>query len=88
MGVLGNQDGLRYLQMNETNRLYEEMQVDSRHAQRENIKMAAKMFTDTDPNTMQKIPVGFPINDFDNDAVHMYEHALYMKSQEYDRTIH
>lgn len=84
MGVIDNQTGLRYLQMNETNRLYEETQVDSRHAQRENIKMSGELVTRPDPMSGEEIPVGFPTNDFDNDAIHEYEHGLYMKSQEFE----
>lgn len=34
------QQGLRYMQFNETNRLYKELQVDVDHAQRENLYMA------------------------------------------------
>jgi hypothetical protein len=37
-----------------------------------------------DEATGEEIPVGFPTNDFDNDAIHEYEHALYMKSQEFE----
>lgn len=40
MGVLQGPQAMRYLQMNETNRLYDEMQLDARHAQRENAYMA------------------------------------------------
>lgn len=69
-GIISSQQGLRYLQMNETTRLYEELQVDSKQAQRENIKMT------------QGMPV--QVNSFDNDTVHIYEHELYMKSQEYE----
>lgn len=70
-GMIPPEKGLRYLQMNETNRLYDELQVDSRQAQRENFKMA-QGDTSIQPN------------DFDNDPVHIYEHELYMKSQEYE----
>lgn len=69
-GILPPEKGLRYLQMNETNRLYEELQVDSRHAQRENFAMAN----------------GQPakVNPWDNTPVHIYEHELYMKGQEFE----
>ena len=40
MGVIDPSKALRYLQMNETNKLYDEMQLDSRHAQRENVFMS------------------------------------------------
>lgn len=74
MGVISNDQGLRYLQMNETNRLYEETQIDSRHAQRENITMSR----------MDASLGEFPTNPFDNDQMHEFEHALYLKSQEYE----
>jgi hypothetical protein len=68
--VISPDQGLRYLQMSETNRLYDELQVDSRHAKRENFKMS--MGEDVQ------------LNPFDNHAIHLYEHELYMKSQEYE----
>lgn len=40
MGVIPPDKALRYLQMNETNRLYEELKVDERHAERENAFMS------------------------------------------------
>ena len=69
-GFLDPQKGLRYLQMNETNRLYEEMQSDARHAQRENWAMS--------------VGSTVTVNIFDEDQVHLYEHGLYMKTQEYE----
>lgn len=54
-GALPMDKAMRYLQMNETNKLYEEMMVDSRHAQRENYMMSKgqplyKDSTEMDPN--------------------------------------
>lgn len=71
-GIIPPEKGLRYLQMSETNRLYDELQVDSRQAQRENMYMS----------------MGQPVqvNEWDNDAVHIYEHELYMKSQEFEQS--
>lgn len=84
LGVISNEQGLRYMQMNETNRLYEETQVDSRHAQRENLIMSKmKPPLDEMMRPMVGQPMSFPINEFDNDQMHEYEHALYMKSQEF-----
>lgn len=81
MGVIPPEKGLRYLQLNETNRLYEEMQVDARQAQRENYLMA------TGRGVIQ-LPDGttspLPVNEYDNDTAHIYEHALYMKSREFE----
>jgi len=68
--VLTPDQGLKYLQMSETNRLYDDMQVDARHARRENIRMSSGE--------------DVQLNPFDNHAVHLYEHEIYMKSQEYE----
>ena len=40
MGAIDPTKALRYLQMNETNKLYDEMMLDVRHAQRENVFMS------------------------------------------------
>lgn len=127
-GLIPPEKGLRYLQMNETSRLYDELQADSKQAQRENYNMASvqdptQMYgigmppeMGMDPNTppvdpmaqqsltdpMQQMgqmspngmppmqppmppqPQVFQPNSYDNDQVHIYEHELYMKSQEYE----
>ena len=69
-GIIPPEKGLRYLQMSETNRLYDELQVDSKQAQRENAYMASGEAV---------MP-----NEWDNDQVHIYEHELFMKSQEFE----
>ena len=69
-GLLPPEKGLRYLHMSDTNRLYDELQADAKQAQRENWKMAQG----------QELNV----NMYDNDATHIYEHELYMKSQEFE----
>jgi hypothetical protein len=151
-GLIPPEKGLRYLQMNETSRLYEELQADSKQAQRENHAMAsvqdptAMQFgmpgmgmdqgmagqinpmpdpysnpngaglngggmppldmsgmqtpstngMPVDPMAMGQNPMMgmqpqgppppqiFPPNSYDNDAVHVYEHELFMKSQQYE----
>jgi hypothetical protein len=138
-GLIPPEKGLRYLQMNETSRLYDELQADSKQAMRENYAMAnvedptaipfgAVSSTDiqsqpVDPMAMQGMagnmqpmsdpygmgnpnqsptdpmaqmnPMGmqpqgppppqvFQPNSYDNDQVHVYEHELHMKSQEYE----
>ena len=40
MGVVEPTKALKYLQMSETTKLYDEMMLDNRHAQRENVAMA------------------------------------------------
>ena len=54
-GALPMDKAMRYLQMNESNKLYEELMVDSRHAQRENYMMSkgqplVKNTAELDPN--------------------------------------
>jgi hypothetical protein len=90
-GFISPEKGLRYLEMNETDRLYEELQIDSRHAQRENLKMAQEMQPPGQMEIMaaelQGIPLppfSLPINEFDNDEIHIQEVTMYMKSQEYE----
>jgi hypothetical protein len=134
-GLIPPEKGLRYLQMNETSRLYDELQADSKQAQRENYAMAnvqdptamlggamplpemgmqppvdpmqmqmpvdpnAQMGMPMDPMAMQQNPMAmngmqqsqmppqpqiFQPHSYDNDNVHIYEHELYMKSQEYE----
>lgn len=91
--------GLRYLQMSETNRMWQDLQLDQRQAQRENDKMSsaeAVVANPLDPN----LPVGedgipmypeptepvlpLPINEFDNDDIHLLEHGNFMKTQEWE----
>lgn len=92
-GIIPPEKGLRYLEMNETNRLYEELQADSKQAQRENIRMATVVQPPAptiDPMTMLPAPQApvlvpmLPSNPWDNHQIHLYEHGLYMKSQEFE----
>lgn len=69
-GYIPPLDGLRYLEMSETSRLYEELQIDARHAQREDFKMS------------KGLPVG--INIFDNHQVHVFTHGKYLKGQKFE----
>lgn len=88
--------GLRYLDMAETNRLYEELQNDIRHAQRENLLMGQGVGMEpkvdpmtgqpaVDPNTGQSMIEGYPIHSWDNHLVHIDEHDNYRKKQEFDK---
>lgn len=63
---------LRYLDMVETGRLYEESQIDARQVQRENARMTQS-------------GQALPINEWDNDAEHETNHASYMKTQEFEK---
>jgi hypothetical protein len=69
-GVIPAQLALKYLQMNETNRLYQEMQQDARQAQRENLRLSDGMV--------------FEPNPWDNHLAHLAEHESYMKTQEFE----
>jgi hypothetical protein len=70
MGWIPPDRALRYLDMAETGRLYEEMQLDSRQAQRENIRL----FEGEE----------FGSNSQDNDQVHLLEHENFMKTEKYE----
>lgn len=62
--------GLKYLDMAETSKLYEEMQLDSRQAQRENMKMMAGQ------------PVS--VNSWDNNEAHLIDHNNKRKTQDFE----
>lgn len=70
LGWIDPNRAMRYLDMAETGRLYEEMQTDMRHAQRENLRMA--------------VGEQVPINNWDEHSVHIQEHNNYRKKQEYE----
>lgn len=65
------EQGLRYLNMSETGRMYEELQVSARQAQRENLRMA----NGEDVTT----------NTYDEDAIHVAEHDMYRRRQAFER---
>lgn len=71
MGWIPPDRALRYLDMAETGKLYEEMHIDTRQAQRENMRMAES---------------GQPMstNDWDNHELHILEHNNYRKSQKFE----
>lgn len=71
MGWITPDRALRYLDMAETGRLYEEMQVDARHAQRENVKLAAG-------------DVSVVVNEWDAHEAHIIEHNNFRKSQAFE----
>ena len=56
MGVIEPTKALKYLQMSETTKLYDEMMLDNRHAQRENVSMAmGQELTKVDANAEPEI---------------------------------
>ncbi len=93
-GMIPPMEGLKHLEQTTTNRLYEDMQIDSRQAERENYKMQQPVQVPTDPNTGQPIldpetgqpvpPAGLPINEFDNDEIHILTHGRFMKTQKFE----
>jgi hypothetical protein len=71
MGLVPPDKALRYLEMSETGKMYEEMQVNARQAQRENAKMSQG-----DPN--------ITVNTWDDHPSHIIEHDNYRKRQSYE----
>lgn len=70
MGIIPPQKGLAYLDMPELGRLYEEMQIDVKQAQRENIKM------------MNGIDGFIDVNQ--DHMIHIDEHDDFTKTQEWE----
>ena len=69
-GFIPVEKGLQYLELGDTAKLYEEMQIDVRQAERENLKMSKGVPT--------------PINTFDDHMAHVQEHDNYRKREEYE----
>jgi hypothetical protein len=65
------EQGLKYLNMSETGRMYEELQVSTRQAERENLRMA----------NGEEVPV----NTYDEHAIHRAAHNMYRRRQAYER---
>jgi hypothetical protein len=70
LGFVQPDKGLELLEIGGIERLYEDLYVDIRQAQRENIRME------------ETTPVA--VNDWDNHQVHIEVHNKYRKSQEYE----
>lgn len=98
LGIIPPEKGLRYLDLNETNRLYEELQADAKQAQRENFRITETgqqfqmQMMQQAPMLQQQAAMGMPIpkpptlpvNLWDNHDVHLYEHGLFLKSQTFE----
>jgi hypothetical protein len=65
------EQGLRYLNMSETGRMYEELQVSTRQAERENLRLSQGEEIQT--------------NTFDEDQIHVLAHDMYRRRQAFDR---
>ena len=66
------EQALRYLEMGDAASLYEESQVDTRQAQRENLQMMEGMEVQ--------------VHKYDNHLAHLVEHYRKMKSQDYEQS--
>lgn len=62
--------GLKYLPLNDTESMYNEVQIDNNHAQRENLRMARGEQVE--------------VMEWDNHVIHVQEHENFMKSQEFE----
>jgi hypothetical protein len=71
MGLIPPDKALRYLQMSETGKMYEELQINARQAQRENVKMSQGDLNVT-------------VNTWDDHISHIMEHDNYRKRQSYE----
>ena len=69
-GLIPPMEGIQQLPVGGIEKLYEMVQLDIRHAQRENIRMS------------QGQEVG--VNSWDNDDLHIEQHNKYRKTQEYE----
>ena len=100
LGWIPPDHALRFLDMTETGRLYEELQVDVRQAQRENLKLSLPppqeiivaraqpmepvMGSDGQPIAPPPDKPWVVVNTFDNDQIHLMTHDTYRKSQSYE----
>ena len=83
--------GLEALELSGVSKLYDELQVDRRQAQRENLRLQ-RTVPQTDPMTGQPVvdpqtglpPLQVPVNDWDNHAIHIAVHNKFRKSQAYE----
>jgi hypothetical protein len=81
MGAIDPTKALRYLQMSETNKLYDEMMLDVRHAQRENVYMSqGQPLYKIDPNGQPPVDpmTGMPQTDQMGLPVPAYKQATQM----------
>jgi hypothetical protein len=70
LGVVPPEVGLKYFAMSDSDAMYNEIHIDSNQAKRENLRLARGEYFDP--------------NDFDDNIIHVQEHDLYRKSQEYE----
>lgn len=70
LGVIPPEVGLKHYAMSETDTMYNEIHVDVNQAKRENLRMSRGEQLET--------------NEYDNHILHVQEHDLYRKSQEFE----
>lgn len=95
MGFIDPQKGLEVMDMGGINKIYEQVQVDQRQAQRENLKMS-KITADmvqqhNEQNAMmleinpEHLPMALvPVNTWDNHRLHIEFHNNYRKGQAFE----
>lgn len=96
-GLIPPMEGLKYLEMSEVSRLYAELAVDTRQAERENFKMknvqpeimapqlGGMGEVIGQPPAPQPLQNPVQVNTFDNHQAHVYTHTKFMKSQGYEK---
>lgn len=99
MGFIDPRKGLEVMDMGGINKIYEQIQVDQRQAQRENLRMSkvdANMLEQNNQTNMQKLqedpnafnglmpPILIPVNTWDNHKLHIEYHNNYRKGQAFE----
>jgi hypothetical protein len=92
-GMIDPQVGLQRMEIGGVEKLYEDLQMDRRHAQRENLRLAqGQPITPPDPNAAQdpnqdqnqQLALAYSPNTYDNHTIHMEQHNKYRKSQQFE----
>jgi len=99
MGFIEPNKGLEVMDMGGINKLYEQVQVDQRQAQRENLRMSKvdmgmlEQYNQQNAQMMAEDPAAFdgampplivPVNTWDNHQLHVQHHNNYRKSQAFE----
>ena len=89
-GQVDPQAGLQRLEFGGVEKLYEDLQIDRRHAQRENLRLAAgEPVTAPDEALMMSDPEkamqsAYMPNSFDNHQIHIEQHNKFRKTQQFE----
>jgi hypothetical protein len=99
MGFIDPKKGLEVMDMGGINKLYEQIQVDQRQAQRENLRMSKvtaglmEQYNQQNMAMMEENPMAFdggdppiliPVNTWDNHEIHVEVHNNYRKGQAFE----